>query len=59
VAVPADDLTFLDLSEDRFPWVVRELAADRERLVAQVIELEDDGIRLAAIDARVCSEVLE
>src|SRR4051812_25369031 len=59
VEVPADDLALLDLFEDLLPRVVRELLADTEVLVGQVVELEDDRIRLPAIDARMGGEVLD
>jgi hypothetical protein len=59
VAVPADDLAFLDLGKDRFPPVVRHLLRDVEVLVAEMVELENDRIGFAAVDARVVREVLE
>jgi hypothetical protein len=59
MAVRTDDLALLDLSEDALPTPVHEPLADVEYLVAKVVELEDDGIGLAAIRAGVEREVLE
>jgi hypothetical protein len=53
VAVRAHHLALLHLVEDVIPPPAREGGADRERLVAQVVELEHDRVSFAAIDARV------
>jgi hypothetical protein len=39
--------------------VVQELLADVERLIADVVELQNDGIRLPALNARMRREVLD
>jgi hypothetical protein len=59
VAVPADDLAFLDLGEDRLPGVVGELRPDVEALVAEVVEFQDDWIRLTTVGTRMLREVLD
>jgi len=59
MAVRADDLAFLDLLDDGLPSVIEEVLADIETLVADVVELEHDGVRLPALDARMRSEVLD
>jgi hypothetical protein len=38
---------------------LRQLRPDGERLVAQAVELKDDRVRLAAVDAGVGLEVLD
>ena len=59
VAIRADDLALLDLGEDRRPSLRGELATDRERLVAQMVELENDRVGLPTVDAGMQTEVLE
>jgi hypothetical protein len=60
MAVGADDLTPGDLGFDGLHrHGVGNQFGDARRLVADVVELEDDRIRLAAIDARVVTEVVE
>ena len=49
VTVCTNDVALVDLIEDRLPAVVPEALGDREGLVAQVIELEHEWIRLAAV----------
>jgi hypothetical protein len=59
VAVGAKDLTLRDLYEDRCPSETGcAHVCDVVALVAEVVELEDDGVSLAAFDARMLSEVL-
>jgi hypothetical protein len=54
VAVGAADLTFGDLSLDSFPAPAAiRVVSNVIDFVADVIELEDDDVGLAAIDARV------
>jgi hypothetical protein len=59
MAIGADDLALLDLGEDIGPDAVPKRGPDRERLVAEVIELEDQWIRLPAVDTRMSGEVIE
>jgi len=59
MAVRADDLALRDFVEPLTPVFVRQALGDLERLVLDVIELEDDGIRFAAVDAWVRHEELE
>jgi hypothetical protein len=53
VAVRADHFALLHLVEDRLPSLPRELGPDRERLVANVVELEHDWIALPAAETRM------
>jgi hypothetical protein len=53
VAVGADHLAFRDLLEDALPASVRERLRHIEALVAEVVELENDGVGLTAINARI------
>jgi len=56
----ADHLTAGDLSVDDFERdAVRDQGGEARRLLADVVELQHDGIALAAVDARVCGEILE
>src|SRR5918996_2311756 len=59
MATRAHHLALLDFVEDALPAALRELGADRERLVAEVVELEDDGIGLPAVATRVDAEILD
>jgi hypothetical protein len=59
MTVRADDLALLDLLQHVFPPTCVDGLTDVELLVAQVVELEDDGIRLSALDARVEFEVID
>lgn len=59
MAVRAYDLAFLDLIENPLPAIALQRVSDRERLVAQVVEVEHDGIVLAVVRARVIGEVLD
>jgi hypothetical protein len=54
MAVGATNLTLRDLREDRFPdESAPSHAGDVTSLVAKVVELKDDRIALAAINARM------
>jgi hypothetical protein len=59
MAVGAEDLTLCDLYENRLP---RETGLAHVShifaFVAEVIELKDDGVSLAALDARMLRQVL-
>jgi hypothetical protein len=57
VTVCAHDLALVDLVEDALPVAVRQGLADVERLVAEVVELENHRVALAAVDAWVALEV--
>ena len=56
VTIRAHHLALLDLLEDALPTAVGQACPDVEELVAKVIELEDDGVRLAAVGARMLLE---
>lgn len=59
MAIRAHDLALLNFSEYYIPWPVLKVLPDVETLVAQVVEIEDHGIGLAAVDARVTLEVFD
>jgi hypothetical protein len=59
VAVRTDHLALLNLREDRRSGLIRQLAADGERLFPQMVELKNDRICLAAVGARVETEILQ
>jgi hypothetical protein len=59
VAVSADDLALCDLVQNALPPAIVYRGSDRESLVADVVELEDDRVCFAAVDARVRFEVLD
>jgi hypothetical protein len=59
MAVRADDFAFRDLVEDVSPAPIRKRLGYVERLVAEMVELEDDRVMLTAVDARVRAKVLE
>jgi hypothetical protein len=59
MAVAAYDLALCDLLENALPVPVGESAANVERLVGEVVELEDDGIAFAAVGAGVGDEEVE
>jgi hypothetical protein len=59
VAIRADDVALGDLLEDALPAPAGQVAADVEDFVPQVVELEDDGISFAAVEAWVRKEELE
>jgi hypothetical protein len=47
-----------DLIEDRLPFAVADAFGDVEVLGFEVVELEDQGVGLAAVDAGVAAEEL-
>ncbi len=51
VTVCTNDLALVDLPQNRGPFACSESCRDAELLVSQVIELEDDGVALSAVDA--------
>src|SRR4051812_9883671 len=59
MAVRAHDLALVHFLEDFLPRSVVKSLGDVELLVAQVIELEDDGIGFAAIRARMRREEID
>lgn len=59
MAVGADHLAFRDLVKDAPPASVRQRLGHVERLVAKMVDLEDDRIALAAIDAGMRAEILD
>jgi hypothetical protein len=58
VAVRTDDLAFGNLVQDAAPAAITQPLRDVERLVTQVVELENEWIGLAAIDAWIRTEIL-
>jgi hypothetical protein len=59
MTVGADDFALSDLIQNFLPIPTCELVRDFEALIPEVIELEDQWIRLAAVRARICSEELD
>jgi hypothetical protein len=59
MTVGADDFAFRDLRDDRGPGPSDQLTPNREFFVAQVVEVQDNWICLAAVNARVCREVFD
>jgi hypothetical protein len=59
VAVAANHLALLDLSEDALPASVWQRVADVEVLIAKMVKLEHNRIGFPAVDARVPCEVLD
>jgi hypothetical protein len=55
VTVCTNDLALCNLVEDVVPVAVADAVGDPELLVSEMIELEDDGIALAAVDAGMLS----
>jgi len=55
MTVCTNDVALCNLVEHVLPVPVRDPLGDREFLVPQVVELEDDRIALAAIDAGMLS----
>lgn len=53
MTVCTNDLALCHLVEDALPLAVSEACGDAEFLVAEMIELEDDRVGLAAVHARV------
>src|SRR4051794_31653255 len=59
VAVRADDVAFGDFIEQRGPAAISKPLGDVERLITEVVKLEDHGVGFAAFDARVRSKELD
>jgi len=59
MAVRADDLALRDLIEDALPAPIRQRLGDVEQFVAEVVELQNDCIGLAAVNTRMASEILD
>jgi hypothetical protein len=59
MAVGTDHLALCDLVEDALPASVRQRLRNLERLIPEVIELENDRVGLAAINAGMGAEVLD
>jgi hypothetical protein len=53
MAVRTDDVALLDLVEDALPAAIAKALGDVESLLPEVIELENERIRLPAICARM------
>jgi hypothetical protein len=53
VAISAHHLTLRDLGENRIPIAVSDPIRNRERLVLQMVELQNDHVGFSAIDARM------
>lgn len=59
MTVCTNRVALCNLVEDRLPAAVTDAFGDVEPLVSKMVELEDQRIGLAAIDARVLAEELE
>jgi hypothetical protein len=59
MAVRANHIACRDLVEDRLPFPVTEVRGDVEVLRPEVIELQDDQVGLATVDAEPLAEELE
>jgi hypothetical protein len=59
VTVGADDFALGDLIENLLPIPTGELVGDVEALISEVVELENQRIRLATVRARMAAEVLK
>jgi hypothetical protein len=59
MAVCAHDVTFGDLGKHTLPISIAKALSNREGLVCDVVELQDDGIAFAAVGARVCTQELQ
>lgn len=57
MAVGAHDLALGHLGQDVLPRPVANSLADAEALIAQVIELQDEGVVLPAINTRVLAQI--
>jgi hypothetical protein len=56
MTVCTNDVALCNLVDDASPVPVPETTPDIESLVPTVVEFQDDGIGLAAIDARMLRE---
>jgi hypothetical protein len=59
MAVCANDVALRDLVENFLPIPACKLVCDLEQLVSEMVELENERIRLAAVDTRMSLEVFE
>jgi hypothetical protein len=59
VAVRADHLALRDLVEDALPVPIAKGVPDIKGLLAEVVEVEDDGVVFSAVDARMVLEELD
>jgi len=59
VAVRADHLALRDLVEDALPVPIGKGVPDIKGLLAEVVEVEDDGVVFSAVDARMVLEELD
>lgn len=59
MAVGADHFALSHLVKDALPWPPGKAGSNVEPLVAQVVELEHDGVPLTAVPAGVSAEVLD
>jgi hypothetical protein len=51
MTVGADNIALLDLCQDVLPRSIAQALADAELFVAQMIELQDDGVALPTVNA--------
>lgn len=58
VTVCTDYVALRHLGQKIGPTTVAQPTSDVERLVPAVVEFENEGIRLTAVNARVCAEEL-
>jgi hypothetical protein len=59
MAVSADHLALGDLVQDVLPPSATQLETDRECFVAEVVELEDNGVSLSAVDAGIARKEVD
>jgi hypothetical protein len=59
MTVCTNDLALVDLGEDSVPGAVSEALGYAEGLLSEVVELEDQWVRLAAVRAGMLAEVVE
>lgn len=57
MTVCTNDVALCHLVQDALPLAVPEAGSNPECLISEMIELQHDRVGLAAIDARVLSEV--
>jgi len=60
MAVRASNIAFCDLRRDRLPrGAIAQEVGHVRGLVTTMVEIEDDRVRLATVDARVLDEIRE
>jgi hypothetical protein len=59
MAVCANHIALRNLGKDRLPAPVTKTRGDVEALIAKVVELEDERIELAAVDATTLAKELD